>query len=178
MSCTTTFWKCVWFENMGRTTKVMNMEVKNVPWRFCPFLHLESSDGVSENLLPISTLSYSRTSCCSPSTFYALSHSLSPEMLACFLPCSGVTDKWHLSRSFFAGPLKWRENNGAKMTSWSRKKFPVRVSETKLVKITLPCFKSLTAADLSRKDDFDQLFNFQGPVISECTIDTAASSLL
>ena len=26
----------------------MNMEVKNVPWRFCPFLHVESSDGVSE----------------------------------------------------------------------------------------------------------------------------------
>ena len=97
------------------------------------------------------------------------------EMLACFLPCSGVTDKWHLSRSFSAGPLKWRENNGAKMTSWSRKKFPVRVSETKLVKITLPCFKSLTAADLSRKDDFDQLFNFQGPVISECTIVPALS---
>ena len=92
------------------------------------------------------------------------------EMLACFLPCSGVTDKWHLSRSCYAGPLKWRENNGAKMTSWSRKKFPVRVSEAKLVKITLPCFKSLTAADLSPKDDFDQLFNFQGPVISECTI--------
>ena len=43
---------------------------------------------------------------------------------------------------------------------------------TKLVKITLPCFKSLTAADLSRKDDFHQLFNFQGPVISECTIVT------
>ena len=92
------------------------------------------------------------------------------EMLACLLPCSGVTDKWHLSRSFYAGSLKWRENNGAKMTSRSRKKFPVRVSETKRVKITLPCFKSLTAVDLSTKDDFDQLFNFQGPVISECTI--------
>ena len=48
------FLKCVWFENMGSITKVMNMEVKNVPWRFCPFLHLESSDGVSEKLLPIS----------------------------------------------------------------------------------------------------------------------------
>ena len=46
----------------------------------------------------------------------------------------------------------------------------MRVSDTKLVKITLPFFKILTAADLSRKDDFDQLFNFQGPVISECTI--------
>ena len=50
---------------------------KNVSRRFCPFLHLESSDGVSEKLLPISTPSYSRTGCCSPSTFYALSHSLS-----------------------------------------------------------------------------------------------------
>ena len=145
------------------------MEVKNVHWRFCPFLHLESSDGVSEKLLPISTLSYSTTGCCSPSTFYALSHSLSKCWHA-FCHARGVTDKWHLSRSFYAGPLKWRENNGAKMTSWSLKKFPVRVSETKLVKITLPCFKSLTAADLSRRDDFDQLFNFQGPVISECTI--------
>ena len=56
-------------------------------------------------------------------------------------------------------------------------KFPVRVSETKLVKITLPCFKSLTAADLSPKDDFDQLFNFHGPVISECTIVGSASAL-
>ena len=92
------------------------------------------------------------------------------EMLAYVLPCSGVTHKWHLSRSFYAGPWKWRENNGAKMTSWSCKKFPVRVSKTKLVKITLPCRKSLTAADLSPKDDFDQLFNFQGPVISEWTI--------
>ena len=55
------------------------------------------------------------------------------------------------------------------MTSRSRTKFPVRVSETKRVKITLPCFKSLTAVDLCPKDDFDQLFNFQGPVISECT---------
>ena len=92
------------------------------------------------------------------------------EMLAYLLPFSWMTNKWPLSRSFYAGPAKWRENNGAKMMSRSRKKFPVRVSKTKLVKITLPCFKSLTAANLSPKDDFDQLFNFQGPVISECTI--------
>ena len=91
------------------------------------------------------------------------------EMLACLLPCSGVTDKWPLSRSFYAGPAKWRENNSANMTSRARKKFPMRVSETKQVKITLACFKSLTAANLSPKDEFDQLFNFQGPVISECT---------
>ena len=77
MCCTSTFWKCVWFENMGSITKVMSMKVKNVTWRFCPFLHLESSDGVSEELLPISTLSYSRTGSCSPSAFYALSHSWS-----------------------------------------------------------------------------------------------------
>ena len=64
------------------------------------------------------------------------------ERLACFLPCSGVTDKWHLSRNFYADPLKWRENSGARMTSWSRKKFPVRISETKLVKITLPASRA------------------------------------
>ena len=67
-------------------------------------------------------------------------------------------------------PGQMPRKNGAKMTSRSRKKFPVRVSETKRVKITLPYFKSLTAVDLCPKDDFDQLFNFQGPVISECTI--------
>ena len=50
----------------------------------------------------------------------------------------------------------------------------MRVSETKQVKITLACFKSLTAADLSPKDEFYQLFNFQGPVISECTIGRSA----
>ena len=77
MCCTSTFWKCVWFENFRSITKVMSVEVENVPWRFCSFLHVESSDGVSEELLPISTLSYSRLGSCSPSAFYALSHSLS-----------------------------------------------------------------------------------------------------
>ena len=169
MSCTSTFWKCVWFVNMGSIIKVMNVEVKNVLWRSCPFLHLESSDGVSEKLLPISTLRYSRTGCCSPSTFYALSHSLSKCWHAfCHARRWQTNDISHTS--FYATPLNWRENNGTKMTSRSRKKFPVLVSETKRVKTTLPCFKSLTAADLSPKDNFDQLFNFQGPVISECTI--------
>ena len=41
------------------------------------------------------------------------------------------------------------------------------MSEAKLVKITLPRFSFLTAADLTQKEDFEQLFNFQGPVISE-----------
>ena len=85
------------------------------------------------------------------------------EMLACLLPCLGVTDKWPLSRSFYAGPAKWHENNSANMTSRARKKFPMRVSETKQVKITLACFKSLTAVDLSPKDEFDQLFNSRDP---------------
>ena len=47
------------------------------------------------------------------------------EMLACLLSCSGVAEKLHLKCSFYAGPVKWSENNGAKMTSRSRKKFPV-----------------------------------------------------
>ena len=90
------------------------------------------------------------------------------EMLACFLPCSGVTDKWHLSRSFYAGPLKWRENNGAKMMSWSRKKFPVLVSETKL----LPWTKKKNHPRDSRREEhcstcdimLDQARSAQGKV--------------
>ena len=84
------------------------------------------------------------------------------EILACLLPCSGVTDKWPLSRSFYAGPAKWRENNGVKMTSWLRKKFPVGVSETKRVKITLPCCKSLTAGIFEPKRRFWSAFPFPG----------------
>ena len=56
------------------------------------------------------------------------------------------------------------------MTSRSRQKIPERMSEAKLVKITLSRFSFLTASDLIPKEDFEQLFNFQGPVISECTI--------
>ena len=65
---------------------------------------------------------------------------------------------------------KWREKNGAKMTSRSRQKFPAQMSETKRVSITLPSFCFLIPADLTPKEDFEQLYNFQGPVISECTI--------
>ena len=116
-----------------------------------------------------STLSYSRTGCCSPSTFYALSHSLSKCWHAfCHVRGWQTND---ISHAAFT-QARW---NGAKIMAprWRHdhaKSFPCEVSETKLVKITLPCFKSLTAANLSPKDDFDQLFNFQGPVISECTI--------
>ena len=77
MWCASTFWKCVWFENIGSIPKVMIVEVENVTWRFVHFFHLDSSDGVLEESLPISTLSCSRTVSCNPSSFYALSHSLS-----------------------------------------------------------------------------------------------------
>ena len=47
--------------------------------RTCPVFHLESFDGVSEESLPIYTLTHSRQGSCRPSgsAFYALSHSLS-----------------------------------------------------------------------------------------------------
>ena len=147
----------------------MSVEAENVTWRFCPFLSFEivgwRVGRIAADLYP----QLLKNSFLQPVCLLRIVTQL-VEMLACFLPCSGVTDKWPLSRRFYAGLAKWRENNGAKMTSRSRKKFPVRVSETKRLEITLACFKSLTAADLSPKDDFDQLFNFQGPVISECTI--------
>ena len=169
MYCTSTFWKCIWFENIGSITKDMSVEAENVNWRFCPFLSFEivgwRVGRIAADLYP----QLIKNSFLQPVCLLRIVTQL-VEMLACLLPCSGVTDKWPLSRRFYAGLAKWRENNGAKMTSRSRKKFPVRVSETKRLEITLACFKSLTAADLSPKDDFDQLFNFQGPVISECTI--------
>ena len=90
-------------------------------------------------------------------------------MLAYLLPCSVVTGKWHLSRNSHAVLAKWRENNGAKMTSRSRQKFPAQMSETKRVNITLPSFCFLIPTDFTQKK-FEQLFNFQGPVITECTV--------
>ena len=146
---------------MGSITKVISAEVQNVTWRFCPFFHLESLDNVSKDSLSISTLSYSRTVSCSASAFYVLSYSLS-KCCHAFCHARGVTGKWHLSRSFYASPAKWRENNGAKMTSRSRKKFPVQVREAKRVKITLPRFSFLTAADFSKKRRFWAAFLFSG----------------
>ena len=98
------------------------------------------------------------------------------KMLAHLLPCSAVTGKWHPSRNSYAGPAKWRQKNGAKITSRSRQNFPTRMNGAKRVKITLPRFSFLSAADLTPKEDFEQLFNFQGPVISECTISATSSS--
>ena len=118
------------------------------------YIILESSNAVSEELLPISTLSCSRTGSCIPSAFYALSHSLS-KCWHTFCHARGWQTNDLSHAAFCAGPAKWRENNSAKMTSRACKKFPMRVSETKQVKITLACFKSLSAADLSPKDEFD-----------------------
>ena len=57
------------------------------------------------------------------------------------------------------------------MTSRSRQKVPVPMSEAKRVKIyPPPRFSFWTGANLTPKEDFEQLFNYQGPIISECTI--------
>ena len=171
MCYTSTFWKCIWFEDIGSMTKVMSMKVKNVTWRFCPFFFFWNGRTTTpDGSLPISTLSFSRIVSSSASTFDLRIATQRVKMLAHLLPCLGVTGKWHLSRNSYAGPAIWRENNGAKMTSRSRQKFPAQLSEAKRDKITIPHFSFLTAADLTPKEDFEQLFNFQGPVISECTI--------
>ena len=68
--------------------------------------------------------------------------------------------KWHLSRNYYAVPAKWRENNGAKMTSRSHQKFPAQMSETKRVSITLPSFCFFCRFDPKRK--FWAAFRFSG----------------
>ena len=159
---------------MGSIAKVLSVEVENVPWRFCPFFTFGIVGWRVGRIAADFYPQLLKNRFLQPVCLLRIVTQL-VEMLARLLPCSGVADKLPLSRSFYAGPAKWRENNGAKMTSRPRKKFPMRVNETKQVKITLACFKSLTDADLSLKDEFDQLFNFQGPVISECTIVHASS---
>ena len=156
---------------MGSTTKVMSVKVKNVTWRFCPFLHLESSDGVSED-------------CCR-----FLPSANQEQVSAARLPsthCHTACRNAGMPSAMLGGdrqmtsltqlldrPGQMARKNGAKMTSRSHKKFPEQVSETERVKITLPCFKSLTAADLSSKDDFDQVFNFQGTVMKSAPLGLA-----
>ena len=106
---------------MGSITKVLSVEVENVPWRFCQFFTFGivrwrvgriAADFYPQRL---------KNRFLQPVWLLRIVTQL-VEMLACLLPCSGVTDKCPLSRSFYAGPAKWRENNGAKMTSRSRKK--------------------------------------------------------
>ena len=72
-------------------------------------------------------------------------------MLSCLLPCPGWPANDISHAAFYASPAKLHENIGAKMTSRSAKKFPVQIREAKRVKITLPRFSFLTAADFSKK---------------------------
>ena len=176
MPCTSTFWKCVWFENVGSITKVMNVEVKNVPLRFCPFFTFGIVGWRFGKIAADFYPQLLKNRLLQPVYLLRIVIQL-VEMLACLLPCSGWQTN-DISHAAFT-QARW---NGAKVMAprWRHdraKKFPVRASETKRVKITLPCFKSLTAADLSPKNDFHQLFNIQGPVISECTIVDGAFSL-
>ena len=118
MCCTSTFWKCVWLENVGSITKSYERESKKchlevlsiftfgiVGWRVGR-IAADFSPRLLKNrfLQPVCLL-------CIVTQLV--------EILVCLLPCSGVADKWPLSRSFYAGPAEWRENNGVKMTSWS-----------------------------------------------------------
>ena len=157
---------------MGSITKVMSVEVENVPWRFCPFFTFgilgRRVGRIAANFYPQLLKSKFLQPVC-------LLHIVTQlvEMRACLLPCSG----WPTNVLSHAAFMQARPNGPKIMAPrWRHgraKKFPMRVSETKQVKITLACFKSLTAADLSLKDEFDQVFNFQGPVISECTYSNA-----
>ena len=84
------------------------------------------------------------------------------EILACLLPCSGVRDKWPLSRSFYAGPAKWRENNGVKMTSWSRKKFPRASKRNKTSQNHTSLLQELDCCLFEPKRRFWSAFQFPG----------------
>ena len=161
------FLKMCWFENMGSITKVMNVEVKMSLGGFVHFYIWNRRIACRKNccrFLPSATQEQVAAA------RLLLRIATQPvEKLHAFCHARGWQTN-DMSHPAFT-QARW---NGAKIMAprWrhDREKIPVRVSETKRVNITLPCFKSLTAADLSPKDDFDQLFNFQRPVISECTI--------
>ena len=80
----------------------------------CRFLPSATQEQFPAARLPSDALSHSFSKC-----WHAFCHAL------------GVTDKRDLSGSFYAGPAKWQENNGAKMTSRLLKKFLIRISERK-----------------------------------------------
>ena len=86
------FLKCVWFENMESITKVMNVEVKNVPWRFCPIFTFGivrwRVGKISADFYPQPL----KNRLLQPVYLLRIVTQL-VEMLACALPCSGVTHK-------------------------------------------------------------------------------------
>ena len=111
-----------------------------------------------------------RTVSCSPSAFNALSHSLS-QCWHDFCHAGGDRQIKSLTPTFTQARPSGAKNIGAKMTSRSCKKFPVRIMRSKTRQTHA---FSLLDYDWCRfepkKYDFEPLFNFQGPVISGCTI--------
>ena len=93
MWCTSTFWKCIWFENIGSIAKVMSVKVKKCHLKVLSIFLLKWSNDLSEESLSISTLSYSRIVSRSASAFYALSH--------------GVSKCWHA----FCHSWEWLAND-------------------------------------------------------------------
>ena len=136
---------------------------------FSTFFPLDWSNGLSDESLPISTLFHSRIVSCSASAFYALSHGVSKCSHA-FCHAQGWQANDISQATLTLARPNGAKSNGAKMTSRSLQKIPERMSEAKRVKIALPRFSFLTTSNLTPKEDFEQLFNFQGPIISECTI--------
>ena len=153
MCSTSTFWKCVCFENMGSVTKVMSMKVKNVTWRF----PLEWSNDLSEESLPISTLSWSRIVSCGASAFYALSHSL-PICWHSFCHAR----EWQASDISHATRTLSRPN-GAKIMVPRWRHVRAKNWETKRVNITLPSFCFLIPADLTPKTILSRFSIFRDP---------------
>ena len=93
---TSTFWKCIWFENMGSITKAMSMNVKNVTWRFCPFFPFGMVKWhvgwIAADFYPFPfNNSFLQRVCLLRIVTQRV------KVLTRLLPCSGVTGKWHLS---------------------------------------------------------------------------------
>ena len=78
-----------------------------------------------------------------------------------------------LSRPVKWGEKKWRQDDFtiAQKVSRASKRNKTSQNHTSLLQ-ELDCCRFVP------KDDFDQLFNFQGPVISECTIVISSSIIL
>ena len=137
---------------------------------FVHFFHLESSDGVSEESLPISTLSYSRTGFCSPSAFFALSHSVSKSWHAI---CHAR--KWQTNDISHAAFTQARPN-GAKIMAprWRHvraKSFPCKWAKQNESKSHFPASASWLLPIWAKKTILISFSNFRDPgALSECTI--------
>ena len=151
MCCTSTFWKCVWFENIGRYNKSYERESKEC---YLKVLSIFFSFGivrcVLEESLPISTLSYPRLVSCSASAFYALSHSLSKCWHAfCHAHAWGRQTN-DISHAALRRLAKWREIMAANVVTFPQKKYSRANKQNKTSQTHTPRFSMLTAADLSQ----------------------------